>query len=73
MNEAEVSFETIDSLKKSVSFHEVHIREFERIVGDNPAVSACPAVSIAWDHHSENTHKVDHVESLKSRTTWSVS
>lgn len=53
------------SLKKTVSFHEVHIREFERIVGDNPAVSACPAVSIAWDHHSENTHKVDHVESLK--------
>lgn len=40
------------SLKKSVSFHQVEIREYERIVGDNPAVSAGNAVSLAWQHHS---------------------
>jgi hypothetical protein len=37
--------------RKKVRFHEVEIREFERIPGDNPSVAAGPAISLAWDHH----------------------
>lgn len=52
-------------LKKSVSFHQVEIREYERIPGDNPAVTSGPAVSMAWSHHSNTS--LDCIEYEDSR------
>jgi hypothetical protein len=49
-------------LRKSVSFHQVEIREYNRIVGDNPAVTAGPAVSMAWKHHSKASFSLDQFE-----------
>ena len=52
-------------LRKSVSFHQVHIREYERIVGDNPSVTAGPAVSMAWNHHEHTSLTVSDYESTR--------
>jgi hypothetical protein len=51
--------------RKKVRFHEVEIREFERIPGDNPGVTTGPAISLAWDHHEEASLDVHEYE--KSR------
>jgi hypothetical protein len=53
------------ALKKSVSFHQVEIREYERIVGDNPSVSSGPAVSLAWDHHDKMSLQLNDYESIR--------
>lgn len=36
--------------KKSVSFKNLEIREYRRVLGDNPSCSAGPPMSIGWEH-----------------------
>jgi hypothetical protein len=47
-----------DSLdKKSVRFSHIQIREFERVVSDNPSCTSGPPIGIGWKHG--RTHIVD--------------
>ena len=38
------------SMSRSVSFVNVNIREYERILGDNPSCTSGPPLSIGWKH-----------------------
>mmetsp|Transcript_15905 Transcript_15905/g.22427 ORF Transcript_15905/g.22427 Transcript_15905/m.22427 type:complete len:337 (-) Transcript_15905:87-1097(-) len=44
---------------KSVRFHQITIREYERILGDNPAVSSGPPISLGWRYNQDNEVSVD--------------
>lgn len=50
----------------SVTFQEVQVREYERILGYNPACSDGPAIAIGWNVVSQQTVGVD--EFLASKT-----
>jgi hypothetical protein len=52
-----------NSRGQSVSFHTVIIREYGRCVGDNPAVSSGPPISLGWDYLPNREVSVDHYES----------
>jgi hypothetical protein len=51
-----------NSKGQSVSFHAVIIRDYERCVGDNPAVSSGPPISLGWDYLTNREVSVDHYE-----------
>ena len=50
------------SAKKSVSFGSIHIREFNRIVGDHPNVRFGPPLSLSWEHGELPPVSVDEYE-----------
>ena len=52
-----------NSKGQSVSFHTVIIREYGRCVGDNPAVSSGPPISLGWDYLPNREVPVDLYES----------
>ena len=53
--------------KSSVSFHQVSIREYPRIVGDHPDVGlGCP-ISISWEHHQCDAEDIDAYESSRGQ------
>lgn len=54
------------SLHHGVSFGKIHTREFERVVGDNPAVREGVPISLGWNYH-DNTKDVDVDEYEKYR------
>ena len=45
-----------DRIKKRVNFHKIEIREHPRALGDNPSVSAGPALSLGWYSGEEEGH-----------------
>lgn len=45
-----------------VSFKDVRVRKYSRILGDNPACSSGPSLSIGWDYEPEQTYTVDEWE-----------
>jgi len=49
----------------SVKFDKVHMREYERTLGDNPAVSAGPPVSLGWHYAPEQELDVEQYESYR--------
>lgn len=51
--------------KKSVSFDCVEIREYERELGDNPAVSRGPPITIGWNYVKHGTYTMDEHERLQ--------
>ena len=51
----------------SVSFHNVRIREYPMIVGDNPAVSSGVAVTLGWDPLEQGSQVVEVDEYEDSR------
>ena len=48
-------------VKRNVSFANVKVREYERIIGDNPGCSSGAPIGIGWNYHStEETDLDDH-------------
>ena len=53
--------------KKSVSFHQVSIREYPRTIGDNPEVGlGCP-IGWSWEYHQLATEEIDAYESSRGQ------
>ena len=46
----------------SVKFDKIQVREYERVLGDNPAVSAGPPVSLGWKYTPERELDVEFFE-----------
>lgn len=42
-----------NKLSRSVSFADVNIREYERILGDNPSCTSGPPISLGWGYSPE--------------------
>jgi hypothetical protein len=51
---------------KSISFGDVQIREFNRIVGDHPDVKVGPPVSLSWEYGEQPAVSVDEYEAERS-------
>jgi len=49
----------------SVSFDTVEVREYPIILGDNPAVSQGPPLTIDWEHDNEDTFSLDEYETTR--------
>jgi len=56
-----------DTVKKSVSFGAIQIREYDRVLGDNPDVRVGPPVSIGWDFVQLDDMALDHYETTRPK------
>ena len=65
------SFKTRRSLPtRAVSFGKVEIRNFERILGDNPpACGKGPSMALGWNYNEETPVELDKFE-IKRRSSW---
>ena len=52
-------------IKKSVSFHQVHVQEYARTIGDHPDVVLGPPISIDWEPHHHEAHDFDDYETTR--------
>jgi hypothetical protein len=56
---------TPESPSKRVAFTKVHVRSYERTLGDNPSVTEGPPIGIGWDFDSEDHYSVDEWENYR--------
>ena len=55
-------------VKRNVSYGNVKVREYERIIGDNPGCSSGAPIGIGWNYHSaEETGLDDHQHQRNER------
>jgi hypothetical protein len=59
--------------KRNVSFGRIHIREYERILGDNPSCSCGPPISLGWQYWELYDSTVDAHDFQKSSSSSSSS
>jgi hypothetical protein len=52
-------------LQTRVSFHQIEIREYSRCMGDNPATTHGPPLSIGWDYNVAGTYGVEDYEETR--------
>ena len=52
-------------LTTRVSFNQIEIREYARCMGDNPATTHGPPLSIDWDYNVAGTYAVDEYEDTR--------
>jgi hypothetical protein len=57
------------SSKKAVSFGLIQVREYNRVVGDNPTVRVGPPMSIGWEFVQKQAVPVDDYEKIKRPRT----
>jgi len=57
----------LDPSHRSVSFRDVIIREYEQILGDNPAVSYGPPISLDWKYQEVGIIPVDEYEDARKK------
>jgi hypothetical protein len=50
---------------KVVSFSNVSVREYSRVVGDNPCVSSGPPLAIGWKYNKRGKTDIDSFEEEK--------
>lgn len=62
----EIQTTSVDIPKLTVQFSTITIRDYPRSIGDNPASSCGPSVSIGWKHESECTVVLDEYEENRS-------
>jgi hypothetical protein len=53
--------------KKSVSFGMMQVREYNRVLGDNPDVQFGPPLSIGWDYTQKEALSIDEYQKTKPR------
>jgi hypothetical protein len=58
----------IEKSTRHVSFGYVEIREYERIVGDNPSRTHGPPISIGWNYRQSAKFRVDNYEKMTCRS-----
>ena len=56
------------TLKKSVSFHQVHVQEYARTIGDHPDVVLGPPLTIDWEPQHHERHEFESYETARERT-----
>ena len=56
-----------DDERRRVSFGPIHVREFERIVGDHPDVKVGVPLGIWWGYHERHPVSIDKYEADKHR------
>lgn len=56
---------TTPVLQTRVSFHKVEIREYSRCIGDNPATTHGPPLSIDWEYNVAGSYAVDEYEETR--------
>mmetsp|Transcript_17456 Transcript_17456/g.36478 ORF Transcript_17456/g.36478 Transcript_17456/m.36478 type:complete len:396 (+) Transcript_17456:80-1267(+) len=56
------STDSADSLRRSVSFNSVAVREYDRTVGDNPSCRSGPPLSLDWSYSKKYEKSVDEFE-----------
>ncbi|GKY93392.1 hypothetical protein MPSEU_000306800 [Mayamaea pseudoterrestris] len=49
----------------SVRFDRIHVREYERVVGDNPSCSSGPPISIGWNFLPAQDYAIDEYETRR--------
>lgn len=54
--------------KKHVRFAEIHVRDYERVVGDNPSCTIGPPVGIGWKYGPTRVMDIDSFESGRMYT-----
>mmetsp|Transcript_34235 Transcript_34235/g.82425 ORF Transcript_34235/g.82425 Transcript_34235/m.82425 type:complete len:373 (-) Transcript_34235:1944-3062(-) len=55
------------TFKSSVSFHTINVREYGIELGDNPAVTAGPPLTIGWEYEDVATLPVEDYESQRGK------
>jgi len=65
-SESEISSETPTTMRRNVSFGNIKIREFNRVVGDHPDVRVGVPVSIGWDYIENESIPIDLYESKRT-------
>lgn len=53
------------STRKSVTFGDIEVREYRRIVGDHPDVKVGPPISIGWDFYENEPKSLDEFEEAR--------
>jgi hypothetical protein len=72
-SDTESTVATIDdsshTSKKSVSFGVIQVREYNRVLGDNPDVLFGPPISIGWNYIQKDALPMDEYETTKPPRT----
>ena len=55
--------------KKNVTFSDVHVRLYERILSDHPACRDGPAVGIGWQYEEAEAEPVSNFEKIRQQTS----
>ena len=53
--------------RRAVSFDSVHIRQYERILSDNPASRKGPSIGIGWRYTDQTTVKLSQFEGIRKK------
>eukprot|EP00531_Pseudo-nitzschia_arenysensis_P014883 CAMPEP_0116143184 /NCGR_PEP_ID=MMETSP0329-20121206/15311_1 /TAXON_ID=697910 /ORGANISM="Pseudo-nitzschia arenysensis, Strain B593" /LENGTH=639 /DNA_ID=CAMNT_0003638479 /DNA_START=234 /DNA_END=2153 /DNA_ORIENTATION=+ len=56
----------IEETKKKVQFTSIYVRDYERVVGDNPSCTIGPPVGIGWEYTEAQEIDVDSFESSRT-------
>lgn len=61
------SLSSSPGMKRSVSFSRLNVRQYERVLGDNPSCSSGPSVSIGWKYKDDISMDIDTYELRRSQ------
>jgi hypothetical protein len=56
-----------ETMKRGVTFDKIHIREYSRCLGDNPATTHGPPLSIGWQYNVSGAYDLEEYEESRPR------